>query len=451
MKIRGSRIIFYLCVLLLPCSVLASFFLKGPIAWISGLVYITYDTVLLLFVTRNILRVLKENRSLPSPTRRPTLAVLIAARNESAVILQCLERLFTQTDPPDSVHLIDDGSTDDTVSQVERHYPQIQIQRKAHSGKADSLNCAWPKIEAEILVTLDADTLLEPTALQAFREAFGLDEDLAAAGGVLTPTCIKNGFLSVAFQTFQRFEYVRAFLSRRAWMQEDALLLVSGAFGGYRKSALEAVGGYNTRSLVEDYDLIHRIHRSAFETGIKRRVAVLPRARATTDVPAGFRPFLKQRERWFAGFLQTHFDCWDMVGNPRYGAVGLWMLPIKSLDTLQPIYGLVAFVTLVGLLFSPAGISHFVLAILLIKLTLDLSFHFWSLSLYSRWQGMRLTPILWAQAAFVSLCEPFTFQLLRHCGATLGWVSLLRKDHEWTPLAKKSTSEQHPVHTPRPA
>ncbi len=431
-----GRLLFVLCVVALPLSLYLSFVLTGPLAWLAGLLYILYDTVLLAFVARRILRVLREPPT-AKPARRISLAVLVAARNEADGILPCLRALRAQTEPADSVLVVDDGSTDATAAIARAE--GFAVFSKAHSGKADSLNQAWPGLGEDIVVTLDADTVLAPDALGAIRDAFGADPELAAAGGVLTPTCAGRGWRARLFQGFQRFEYIRAFLSRRAWMSSDALVLVSGAFGAYRRSALAEAGGYDTTSLVEDYDLVHRIHRYAFEHGVRRRVGVLIAARATTDSPSGVRAFLRQRQRWFAGFLQTHFHCWDMVGNPRYGNVGKLMLPIKSLDTLQPLFGLLALFTLICMLVVHVHLHPLVIAVLVAKLTLDLGFHFWSLALYARWSGTTVSLGDWARAALASIFEPFTFQPLRHLGATLGWILLVRREHEWTRAAPAIT------------
>ena len=262
--------------------------------------------------------------------------------------------------------LADDGSTDGSAAVLREAYgleqpalgemsgpspvlPSLRWLRLPHGGKARALNTAIPLIDTELLLTVDADTLLAPGALRAMRDAFAAEPQLVAATGVLVPICGTRPTQRL-FQWFQRYEYVRNFMSRFAWMRQDGLLLISGAFAGFRRAAVVRVGGFDPESMVEDYELIHRMYRHAHETGQDWRIRVVGRAIASTDAPASPMAFMRQRRRWFGGFLQTQHWNRDMVGNPAFGKLGTRMLVVKALDTVQPIYGLVAFAILVSLL-----------------------------------------------------------------------------------------------------
>ena len=163
-------------------------------------------------------------------------------------------------------------------------HPTLRWLRLPHGGKARALNVACAVCETELVLTVDADTLLEPGALGAMRAAFADDPALTAATGVLTPVCgpSVSGRL---LQWFQTYEYVRNFLSRYAWMQEDGLLLISGAFACYRRAALLAVGGFDPDCLVEDYELTHRLRDHAARQGMVWRTGVVGAAHARTDAP----------------------------------------------------------------------------------------------------------------------------------------------------------------------
>jgi cellulose synthase/poly-beta-1,6-N-acetylglucosamine synthase-like glycosyltransferase len=233
------------------------------------------------------------------------------------------------------------------------------------------------------------------------------------------------------FEWFQTYEYIRNFLSRYAWMRLDSLLLISGAFAGFSRQALLDVGGFDTDCLVEDYELIHRLKRHAATLGCDWHTAVVGHAVARTDAPADAGAFLRQRRRWFGGFLQTQFWYRDMVGERRYGWLGLAMLPVKAIDTMQPVYGLGAFFLLIyflvtgqfGVLLPAAGVMG-------AKIAIDLSFHIWSVFLYRRWLGRSGGGHVLG-AFLAALAEPFTFQLFRHLGAALGWVVFLRGQSTW--------------------
>jgi cellulose synthase/poly-beta-1,6-N-acetylglucosamine synthase-like glycosyltransferase len=302
--------------------------------------------------------------------------------------------------------------------------------RLPHGGKATALNAALVLLDTDVVVTVDADTLLEPGAVAAMRAGFAAEAGLVAATGVLSPVCGRS-LTGRLFQWFQTYEYVRNFLSRFAWMRADGLLLISGAFAGFRREAVLAVGGFDADCLVEDYELIHRLRRHGVRHGLGWHTAVLGTARARTDAPGAVGAFLRQRRRWFGGFLQTQFWYRDMVGNRAYGRLGTWMLPVKAADTLQPIFGLTAFALLVD--YAVTGRLRVLVpvgGIIIAKIAIDLCFHLWSVHLYRRWTGDR-TGASFGYALLAAVIEPFSFQLLRHLGAALGWVMFLGGQRGW--------------------
>lgn len=459
--LRGSSL--FLAVLCIWIGSIGGIWLwHGVLSWGSGLLYVAYDTWLIAYVAVMARRAIAESRGLvrpAPPAGYPGLSVIVASRNEASVLATTLDAVLLQLLPTDEVLVVDDGSTDGTSALMEQSYgvpvaepgicvaalmrPNLRVLRKQNSGKADSLNQALRAVHCEVVITLDADTILEAGALQAMRAAFAAEPELAAVCGVLKPTC-GGGLEGRFFQWFQSFEYLRAFLSRVAWMRADALLLVSGAFAGYRRSVLEKIKGFDPACLVEDYELIHRLHRYAGDRGLNWQVRVLADAVASTDAPGTLIGFLRQRRRWFAGFLQTQYRNRDMTGNPRYGRVGRFMLPIKLVDTLQPIYGLTAFVLLVSFVVRGSAVLKPVLIIILAKIVVDLSFQLWALRLYNRWMQRRPPPQQWLLAALASLAEPFSFQLMRHTGALLGWFAILTRRLDWAP--QRPTSPAQIVH-----
>ncbi len=424
-----------------------AFIADNLFAWSAGLAYIAYDTILILLVFWKTLGLLRPAPRLPPGLRRPTLGVLVAAHDEAAVLPITLAALFAQAEPADLILIADDGSSDDTaavltnrygltppalgtLSDPSRTHAALRWLRLPHGGKARALNAALLAADTELVLTVDGDTLLDPGACGAMRDAFASDQALVAATGVLTPVC--GGSRSGRFfEFFQTYEYVRNFLSRYAWYKFDALLLVSGAFAGFRREAMLAVGGFDPACLVEDYELIHRLRRHGVQAGLGWTTSVVGGARAITDAPSTTAAFLRQRRRWFCGFLQTQFWYRDMVGGVRYGRLGLVMLPIKALDTLQPIYGLMGFGLLVAYLatgrvslLAPVG------GVLVAKIALDFGFHLWSIHLYRRWVDPNTRARL-GSALIASLADPFTFQVLRHTGAALGWLAFLTGDRAW--------------------
>ncbi|MGI4875875.1 MAG: glycosyltransferase family 2 protein, partial [Janthinobacterium lividum] len=422
-----------------------AFVFTGIFAWGVGLAYVAYDTVLLGFT---FIQTWMLRRALPAPVAGSPvgLAVIVAAHNEASVLPVTLAALFAQTDRPDRIVVADDGSSDHTATLLTGSFglvapevgglsadsvthPGLAWLRVAHGGKARALNQALGAIDSDIVLTVDADTLLALDAIAAIRAAFAAEPALVAATGVLTPVCDRSAGGRL-FEWFQQYEYIRNFLSRFAWARVDGLLLISGAFAGFRREAVLAVGGFDADCLVEDYELIHRLRRFAMLHGHDWTTRVVGGAQARTAAPATLPAFLRQRRRWFGGFLQTQYWYRDMVGDRRYGHLGTWMLPVKAFDTLQPVFGLTAFFLLV--FYLATGRVHVLLPVAIViiaKIILDLAFHLWSIRLYRGWAGG--PPMGAGAAVLASLIEPFSFQLLRHAGAAWGWVYFLTGRQTW--------------------
>lgn len=432
--------------LLWALSTFGAFWFDSVLAWSAGLLYVAYDTWLIGFVAWNTRRLRAE----PEETRLAptlTLGIVVPARNEATVLAATLDPLLAQIRPGDTLLMVDDGSTDDTRALLGSRYgvhlqghglarstrhSSLKVLFKANSGKSDSLNAGWQRLSDPIIVTIDADTRVSAGALDAFRNAFAQVPPLAAACGILHPAGT-GSWQARVFETFQQFEYLRAFLSRAAWMRSDALLLVSGAFAAYRREVLELIGGFDPKCLVEDYELIHRLHQFSYDHGRDWRVQVLPGPRAVTDAPADVLGFLRQRRRWFAGFLQTQFAYRQMHGDHHYGNVGRLMLPVKAVDTLQPVFGLTAFTLLVIFLSTDSRIAPAVLWVIGGKLLIDFSYHYWAIRQYHRWLGAPVAGRVWVRSTLATLAEPFSFQLLRHLGAAWGWWLILTGRRDWAP------------------
>lgn len=424
------------------------FFASGGLAWSVGIAYLAYDTSLSLFVAYQSLVLWRGEPVTPgTPGRRPSVGVIVAAHNEAPVLAATIDALLRQRDPPDQIWLADDGSTDGSASVLAARYalaspeldtlgdpssiaPTLRWLRLSHRGKALALNAALAYVDTDVVLTVDADTLLDLEAVAVIRGAFTEDPDLVVGGGVLSPRCA-GGALARVLQEFQTYEYIRNFLARRAWSQLDCLLLISGAFAAFRTRAVVSVGGFDPECLTEDYELIHRLHRYSVEHDLKWRVRILGHALARTDAPAAILPFLRQRRRWFAGFLQTQYWNRDMTGNSRFGPLGLAMMPVKAIDTLQPFYGLASVVLLIGF-FATGRFAALLPAsgLVLAKIAFEWLNAVSSVEVYRRWTGDRHGSSL-ARALLCVLLEPFGFQILRLLGAAWGWIALLSGSVTW--------------------
>ena len=242
-----------------------AFLRQGLLIWSVGIAYILYDTALLIFTAREIWPLRHGAGVAGPPLSSPTLAVLVAARNEAAVLDVTIARLAAQDGAPELILIADDGSDDSTpatlakfglqppmvgtISPPAASLPSLRWLRLPHGGKARALNAAIVHAREDIVVTVDADTLLADGAIRAMRDAFAAEPELVAATGVIRPMC-GNSPTARLFEWFQSYEYVRNFLSRHAWEQLASLLLVSGAFAAFRREAVVAVGGFDPECMV---------------------------------------------------------------------------------------------------------------------------------------------------------------------------------------------------------
>jgi cellulose synthase/poly-beta-1,6-N-acetylglucosamine synthase-like glycosyltransferase len=372
------------------------------------------------------LSLLRVNSHSSAVGRRPTVTAIITAYDEAPVLIATVNALITQIEPPDQILIAEVGA----MAEASETNSRLRWLRMPHRGKASTLNAALTCVETALFITVDADTILLPDAIGAMRDAFSPDQKLVAATGVLTPVC-NNTSSGRLLEWFQSYEYVRNFLSRYAWMQMNGQLLISGALAGFRTDAVLSVGGFDPDCLVEDYELIHRLRRYGYDLRLDWHTSVLGGALGRTTAPSTVGRFLRQRRRWFGGFLQTHNWYRDMVGATRYGDLGIWMLPVKATDTMQPIYGLSAFLLLIWYIVTgridlllPVG------GLIIGKIVIDLGVHSWSIFLYRRWVGGQ-TKVKFSLAVLTATVEPFSFQLFRHLGASWGWFAFFTGWRDW--------------------
>ena len=237
-------------------------------------------------------------------------------------------------------------------------------------GKGGVLNAALVEATAPVVATLDADTRLAPGALAALAEAFR-EPEVTAAGGFVY---VRNAAVGSWLVRYQYWEYVKNFMWRIGLAHLGVCLQVSGAFGAFRTSVLRELGGFSGASLVEDYEIIYRMHERLRREGRVYRVVVVSQAVAYTDSPDTVPSFVHQRTRWFTGFLQTLWEYRRMVGDPRMGALGFLMLPIKCVDAVLPLWGATSLAILLAA--TIGGSAHWQRAALLLFLcrwTVDLA------------------------------------------------------------------------------
>lgn len=299
-----------------------------------------------------------------SSTLTPGVSLLVPAYNEEAGIVESVRSLLALRYPQFEVIIANDGSTDATLEKlreafdliplekelkqglehrpvkavyISRRDPRLVVLDKENGGKADANNAACAAASLALICAVDADAVLEEQALLQMVRPFLEDERVVAVGGIVR---IVNGceidhgqVVDVKLPTswlarIQVVEYFRAFLiGRVAWSRMRSLLIISGAFGMFDRELVESVGGWSTKAIGEDIDLVMCLHKHLRDRGEEYRIKFIPDPVCWTEAPEDFATLARQRRRWQRGLLESLTRYRDMIGNPRYGGVGVFATP----------------------------------------------------------------------------------------------------------------------------
>jgi cellulose synthase/poly-beta-1,6-N-acetylglucosamine synthase-like glycosyltransferase len=320
-------------------------------------------------------------------TKTPLVSIVVPARNEALTIVENVRALMAVEYEPCQLVVVNDGSTDDTLAVLTRAFhlvaaplafvqplasaplrgiyrsvsdPTLVVIDKENGGsKADAVNAGINAASGSLVVIIDADTVVEPDAVSRAVLPFLEDPHTIAVGAnvAITNGChIEDGRITEValppnwFARFQIIEYMRAFLLfRLASAALNGVVLISGAFGVFRRDAVIAVGGYDRTAIGEDMDLTVRLHRFYRERGEPFRIAFDPHPLAWTQAPEDWRSLRAQRRRWRRGLLQVLWRHRRMIGNPRFGVAGVVVLPyIAFFEGLGPLLEVSGYVMTTG-------------------------------------------------------------------------------------------------------
>lgn len=323
----------------------------------------------------------------------PSISILAPAFNESKTIIDNIHSLLSLNYSNYEVLLINDGSTDDTMEKLmaefelekinmaieekiptqEVHgvfkskrdvYSRLTVIDKDNGGKSDALNAGINISGKEYIITIDVDCVMEQDALIKMAKPFIDDggKRVIASGGVIrvANSCVvKNGNLmeiklpKKLVARFQVLEYFRAFvLGRMAWSRLNGVLLISGAFGMFDKDLVIKAGGYNTRTVGEDMEMVVRMRRYMHENKMgKYKVAFIPDPLCWTEVPETRPVLARQRNRWTRGTIETLFIHFKLFFNLRYGRLGVISYPywffFEWLAPFVEFFGILYFIILI--------------------------------------------------------------------------------------------------------
>lgn len=399
----------------------------------------------------------------------PPVTICVSAYNEAATIVDSIRAMLTLQYPRYEVAVTNDGSTDATFERLvagfelrrvdqplrpglvtapvrgvyrSPRHPNLVVIDKDNGGRSDGLNAAINASSSPLICCVDADSILESDGLLAAVRPFMLRPATVGAGGIIRVAngCrIESGHVThVALPRsrlamLQTVEYFRAFLAARTgWSAINGLIIISGAFGIFRRTNVVEVGGFATDSIGEDFELCVRLHRKALEERRPYRLEFVPDPVCWTEVPERLRDLGGQRSRWHRGLVDTLWRHRRMIGNPRYGAVGMLSLPFfvafEFFGALVETLGY--FVVLVSLalgainaefaivFFAVAVLSGVLLSLAAVLLE-DVAFH----------RFARMSELI--RLLTFSIAENFGYRQLMTAYRVRGFVAYLRGNKAW--------------------
>lgn len=376
------------------------------------------------------------------------VSVIVPAYNEAKTVIHSVHSLLGTGYTRLEIIVVNDGSSDDTLatlteafrltptervprsglttSPIRATYESLDDARiivvdKVQGGKADALNAGINVSTFPLVCAVDADTLLDQGAIGRLVWEFQADPSTVATGGIvrISNGSLAEGGLITSVQMPSRFltqvqilEYLRAFFGGRiAWSRLNCLIVISGAFGLFRRQALIDIGGYDPNTVTEDAELIVRLHQHARDTGAPCRITFFPDPVCWTEAPATMSQLARQRDRWQRGLGQTLLDSRSMLFRRRYGRIGWFALPYYWVfEFLEPL------ITAVGVVVSIFGLAFgflsptFFTVVLLLVLAYGFVINMFALMIeerayrrYPSWRDLRI--LIW-----VSIAENFGFR-----------------------------------------
>jgi cellulose synthase/poly-beta-1,6-N-acetylglucosamine synthase-like glycosyltransferase len=279
----------------------------------------------MLVLIQNMNRIFKKPR--PDKRWKPRISVIIPAYNEEKNLERCVLSVINADYPKRKLEIIivDDGSKDRTyrvAKELHKRYPGIiKVYRKKNSGKADSLNMGIEKASGEIIATLDADSYITPKAIEKMLPYFKEKGVMAVTAAVKASN--REGFL----ERLQAVEYIYTLFSRKVMEFIEAIYVTPGPFSMFRAELFKEIGGFDRNNILEDQEMAMRIQSYNYKIRSSLDADVY------TEVPRTFGELLKQRIRWHRGGLRNSYKYFHLI-SPKYGDLGLIVLPIGFLSVL---------------------------------------------------------------------------------------------------------------------
>jgi cellulose synthase/poly-beta-1,6-N-acetylglucosamine synthase-like glycosyltransferase len=409
-----------------------------------------------------------------SPMSMP-VSILVPAFNEAPSIVASLRSLLVSQFVEFEIVVVNDGSKDDTLAELTQAFGLVKVGRvprsniptqlvrgvytspldphvvvidKLNGGKADALNAGINHANYPLFCAIDADTMLDAGALSRLVWEFQAAPETVAVGGIVrivNGSTFADGRIDEVrtprnlLANLQIIEYLRAFLGGRiGWSKSGMLLIISGAFGLFRRDVCVDVGGYDPTTVGEDAELVMRLHRHQRDRGEPCRITFFPDPICWTECPEDLRTLVRQRDRWQRGLIEMIARHRDMLLRPRYGRIGSFAMPYFIVfelfgPTIECLgYTLFALALILGIVSLPFALAFFAVA-----LTYGVVLSFLVILMEER--AFRRYPG-WHDLIRLTLCavvENVGYRQLLAFVRMRSWYTLLRGKHHWGEMTRK--------------
>lgn len=407
------------------------------------------------------------------------ISVLVPAYNEEPTICDSVKSLLQIEYPEFEIIVINDGSSDRTFEVLKERYnlipsfrpsqhrcpsrpiksvytspeyPHLVVINKENGGKADALNAGINVSWYPLISAIDSDSILESDVMLKLVKPFMDDPLTIATGGIIrivngckvrAGKVVEIGLPKKWLVNFQIVEYLRSFLfGRVGWSELNALLVISGAFGMFRKDVVIESGGYRYKTVGEDMELVIRLHRTMREKGVPYRIGYIPEPICWTEAPESISVLGSQRNRWQRGLIESMLTHARMLFNPKYGVVGMCALPFYLLfEMLGPVIEFIGYIVFIfSLLFGIVDLSFAILFIsvsIVLGIILSVSAFVLEELLYGKYP--RYSHL--ARLLAFSVLENFGYRQIHTYWRFMGIVDFIRGKKTWGSMVRKGVEE----------
>ncbi|WP_035166439.1 glycosyltransferase [Caloramator sp. ALD01] len=408
------------------------------------------------------------------------ISILVPAYNEEETIVENIKSLISLNYPKFEVIVINDGSKDNTLNKVIQEFdlkevnqpvryrlktskikgiyknidmPNLILVDKENGGKADALNAGINISNYPIITSIDADSILESDSLVRVVMPFIEDKKTVAVGGIVRIAngsiitrgrVVEIGLPKSSVAMFQIVEYLRAFLTGRVgWDALNSLLIVSGAFGAFKKEAAIEVGGYAKNTIGEDMELIVKMHEYFLRNKIPYRIKFVPDPVCWTQAPETLKDLRSQRRRWQIGLMDSLFKHKRMFFNPRYKQIGLIAVPYFWLfEMIGPIIEIIGYVMIpLAYIFGLLNLKYFLLffaASILYGILLSLGAILLEEYTFNKYPTLKQL----IKLSLYGILENFGYRQLTTFYRIEGIIKFRKMKHSWGKIKRRSFQKQ---------